>query len=443
MERVAVHHREGVQIGFFHRDQTALAAALAVYRQPLGVSVSGKTSGVLDQLAQRLALLQFIDTLALHLSPYGDIAVVRRHDNHIVILEQDIGFVLSVDQIVVNVQIGDLPAVAINLNATQRSDVVDTSGRIDRIEHRSQRRQRVGPRHGDLARDIHLDAPYLAQRNPNLSAHDPIDFRLDALLSLLDRQTGHGDRTDAGNADAALGRNPVLHRRLGVSPYLDDHFVAGAQHVVGRRRNIIARGERQVPGGENLPAEHRRARVDGHDSEARHRIGVRAHRVSPLLRKTGTTRFRTARSITVTLRCGIGTAVRIAALPRILRLPVRVRANHFAALRLRRRRPAASFVPFGQRGIDLLLGGPHGFGPLDHGRRDLLRRQAARVQRRRENDASHEFDYPVHKHIILIFLKKGKRRTATPFLYARADRPSGRAARPAAPPTAGRSRKAS
>ena len=83
------------------------------------------------------------------------------------------------------------------------------------------------------------------------------------------------------------------------------------------------------------------------------------------------------------------------------------------------------------------------FGPLDHGRRDLLRRQAARVQRRRENDASHEFDYPVHKHIILIFLKKGKRRTATPFLYARADRPSGRAARPAAPPTAGRSRKAS
>ena len=241
----------------------------------------------------------------------------------------------------------------------------------------------------------------------------------------------------------ALGRNPVLHRRLGVSPYLDDHFVAGAQHVVGRRRNIIARGERQVPGGENLPAEHRRARVDGHDSEARHRIGVRAHRVSPLLRKTGTTRFRTARSITVTLRCGIETAVRIAALPRILRLPVRVRANHFAALRLRRRRPAASFVPFGQRGIDLLLGGPHGFGPLDHGRRDLLRRQAARVQRRRENDASHEFDYPVHKHIILIFLKKGKRRIATPFLYARADRPSGRAARPAAPPTAGRSRKAS
>ena len=49
-----------------------------------------------------------------------------------------------------------------------------------------------------------LDAPYLTQRNPNLSAHDPVDFRLDALLSLLDRQTGHGDRTDAGNADACL-----------------------------------------------------------------------------------------------------------------------------------------------------------------------------------------------------------------------------------------------
>ena len=442
MKRVTVHHRESVQIGLLHRDQTALAAALAVDRQPLGIGVPGKPSGILDQLAQRLALLQLIDTLALHLSPYGDVAVVRRNDNHVVVLEQDIGFVLSVDQVVVHVQIGDLPAVAINLNATQRSDVVDTSGRIDCIEHRSQRRQRIGPRHGDLARNIHLDAPYLAQRNPDLSAHDPVDFRLDALLSLLDRQTGHGDRTDAGNADAALGRNPVLHRRLGVSPYLDDHFVAGAQHVVGRRRNIIARGERQVPGGENLPAEHRRARVDGHDSEARHRIGVRAHRVSPLplLRKAGT-----ARSITATLHSAIGTAVRIAALPRILRLPVRVRTDHLAALplRLRRRRPAASFVPFGQRGIDLLLGGPHGFGPLDHGRRDLLRRQAARVQRRRENDASHEFDYPVHKHIILIFLKKGKRRTATPFLYARADRPSGRAARPAAPPTAGRSRKAS
>ena len=75
-------------------------------------------------------------------------------------------------------------------------------------------------------------------------------------LSLRYREAGQTHEAHIGDDDITVGGNGLLHRLLAGAPDVDDHLIAGAQHVVGRRGNILSRGEGEILRVEDVPAEH-------------------------------------------------------------------------------------------------------------------------------------------------------------------------------------------
>ena len=194
------------------------------------------------------------------------------YDDHIVVLQGNVGLVFPVEDIVVHIEPGHAFIVAIHLNIAQRTDRIHSSGHIQRIEQGSQRRQSVGARDDHFAGNIHPDAADFPQRDPQV---DPPGFDLgihrthlffDGLASLRHRLTAEEDHPDRRQADHSVGTDGPGIRSLGISPQLDQKLIAGRKNVIFRSRHVEIRLESQIRRIENLTAEHPTGATEGPSS---------------------------------------------------------------------------------------------------------------------------------------------------------------------------------
>ena len=115
-----------------HRVQ---GAALADDAHGAAVGVAGESAGILDERLQAFVLLHFIVHGSLDAAGDADQTVVGLDDDHIVVSQTHVAGGLAVEDVVIDVDGRYEAVVAVDLDVTQRTDVVDAARHVEGVEH--------------------------------------------------------------------------------------------------------------------------------------------------------------------------------------------------------------------------------------------------------------------------------------------------------------------
>ena len=136
----------------------------------LAVGIACESAGVFQQGAEALFLLHFVEHGALYLAGDVDQTLVTAHDDDIVVGQFDVARSAAVKDVVVDVDGRDESVVAVYLDVTQRTDVVDTTGHVQGIEYCCKGAEGIGARSVHLAHDVDQYRARLSYGELNLTA---------------------------------------------------------------------------------------------------------------------------------------------------------------------------------------------------------------------------------------------------------------------------------
>ena len=164
---------------------------------------------------------------------------------------------VALNQVFINVDGGNLLSVAEHADVAQRAQLVDAAGSIQRIEGGRKAGEGVGAGTHDFAHHLDLQRADAAHGELEMAVAVALaELFLQRGLSLRYREAGQAHKAHIGDDDIAVGGDGLLHRLLAGAPDVDDYLVAGAQHIVGGRGNVLCRGEGEILRVEDIPAEH-------------------------------------------------------------------------------------------------------------------------------------------------------------------------------------------
>ena len=229
----------------------------------LGIGISRKAAGIIDQRPERFVALHLIVHRTLHITIDADEQFVGRNNDHIALLETDVVRKPPVEDILIEIHRGVLLAAAHDPHVAQRTDIRHASGLVEGMEYRGERREPVRSGSGDLAHDVDLDRADLTQRHPHvgdgLIARDPGIFlgkdSTDLVVGLTDGQPVQIDGADLRHHDIAFGRNLLPDIVFVDAPDVDDDLIPGAEFIILGSRQILIRFEGQRPPGKDVVAE--------------------------------------------------------------------------------------------------------------------------------------------------------------------------------------------
>ena len=183
--------------------------------------------------------------------------IIGTYLNDVVILQTDITCQATVENELIDIDYRHQPTLTIQLDVTQRTDIVSTSGTIECMEHGRQGTQSISSRHTNLTQHIDLNGACLAQCR--------IDFRTLEIASKLgiDTRFGCADRQSA-NMNGTIFRHIDFTLRtyrqlqvLGRSAIdIDNELVARTQNIVLRRGNVHIGLESQRLVVKDITAKH-------------------------------------------------------------------------------------------------------------------------------------------------------------------------------------------
>ena len=103
IQRISVFQQEAIHLELTHRVHGILTSAFTYQPHIIRISVSGKSSGIIQNTGNAFVFFHFIKHRTLHLTSYIHQAFVRPYHNHIVIRQTDIALCIPVQDVIVDV----------------------------------------------------------------------------------------------------------------------------------------------------------------------------------------------------------------------------------------------------------------------------------------------------------------------------------------------------
>lgn len=201
--RIPVHQRKSPVADAVHVKQLVLASRGAHHADLSSVGIAREAPGIRQQLRKRLPGFQLVAHRAFDAPRDLHQKIVRRNQHDIALFQTDVVFRIPVEKVLVNVNGGDLPTAAKHPDIAQGTDVCNTTGFVQRMEDRGERRQAVCARGCDLSQNVHLNRPQLTQRNTDIRRGSltrnarifPREKTAKAVVGCADRKPVQVDRT--------------------------------------------------------------------------------------------------------------------------------------------------------------------------------------------------------------------------------------------------------
>ena len=255
--RVAIHQLEGGHLEFRDIVSREAFTGYTVDTDSLGVGACGKATCIFEQRSHALVLLHFISHRALDITGNVDNALVRTNHDDIVVGQTDITRELTIEDIVVDIDRGDLTTTTEDLDIAQGTEAVSTIGDVDGMEHRGKSREGVGTGSNHLTHHIDRDRTGLTDSHPDLGTAIALaQGFLDLGIGCIHRETTDMNGAIACHHDGTIGGYLELLRLLRGTIDIDEHLVARTYHITGGRGNVHIGLERDFFLIENIAAEH-------------------------------------------------------------------------------------------------------------------------------------------------------------------------------------------
>ena len=215
----------------------------------------GEAAGDADQFEQGLLVPKLVDGGAANLS--GDRGEAGHHgdEDHVSLLQADVGARVAGQEQVVQVDLLDLLPSAQDLDAPQRPDVLHPARDGEHLDRRLEGADVVPAGGAYLAHHGDADPLHPAQGDVGGDRGDGGNLRLEKGSHLLERLARHVKGAELREEDLAV---PVDHhplRPFDAAPHLDDDLVAGAHDVAGAHGGVFDELGGAWGRGEQLVAE--------------------------------------------------------------------------------------------------------------------------------------------------------------------------------------------
>ena len=171
-------HGDGIAIGHLEVRHVELVyiiygialATLAHQANRLLVGIASKTACIFQQGRNALVLTHLVEHRALHITGNTYQAIVRTHLDDIVIMQHDITCQTTIQDILVDIHNGYQFSSTIYLDVTQGTEIADTTGTIQGVEHGSKGTEGIGTRGLYLAHHIDHDGTGLTNGELQVTA---------------------------------------------------------------------------------------------------------------------------------------------------------------------------------------------------------------------------------------------------------------------------------
>ena len=232
-------------------------AALAVDADSLAVSVAGESARILKERSYRLIGFHLIIHRTLHLTRDVHEAVVRSHNDDVVVGKTYIARKLAVEDIVIDIYYRNKAVVAINLDVTQRTYLVRAASHVKGVEDSGKGRERIRTRSLHLAHHVHHDGAGLSHGQTNLAAAvAAAKCGAQTSVGLRDGQTAYLYRTEALDGNATVRRNRTLLRLLRRSIHVHEDGITRTETIVLRSGDVHVRLEGKLLIVKDIASEH-------------------------------------------------------------------------------------------------------------------------------------------------------------------------------------------
>ena len=157
-----------------------------------------KATRILKKGGHTLILLHLISHRALHIASNINDAVVGTHDDDIAISQADIARKTTIEDIIIDIDNGQLTTATIDLDITERTQTVDTASHVKGMEYGGKSGKRISARSRDLTHHIHRDSTCLSDGHTDAGLTITLSqLVLNLLIGLCHSQSAYFYRPEA------------------------------------------------------------------------------------------------------------------------------------------------------------------------------------------------------------------------------------------------------
>ncbi len=203
-----------------------------------------ETAGQVDRVRGRRSALHFIDCRAMHLAAHRNGGTDRGHEHDVAWQQLRIVRGVAAQEHVVQIEGPDHLTLALELNAAQGADRLHAARGEQRGRDAPKTADRVRARPARLSEHKHANRSRVAHRHVGAHPdHLARDAFFEALLHCREALAAHADRTQLGEAHAAIAAHDERYRAVLVAVQLHVKLIASTHDVVRRHRHVRDRRE--------------------------------------------------------------------------------------------------------------------------------------------------------------------------------------------------------
>ena len=220
------------------------------------ICLGREAPGQMHQVSRARLPPQFVDRRTAHFAGGADRGAHRWNEDHVSRQQARVARGISVQQQVVQVELGDDASVSLQLDVAQRSNRFHAAAHEQCVGDGCEAAHRVRTGLVGFAHHEDADRAQVAHGNGHLRADHLIRHALlDAGLRFADAQPADGDGTQLREIDSAVAIDDQRVLALRVADQLDVEAVARTDHVFRWHRDVRHRRERGRHPGKQVVAE--------------------------------------------------------------------------------------------------------------------------------------------------------------------------------------------
>ena len=257
IHRVGIAYLKLVPFEVAERVDTLLPTRFSEQGDVVLKGIARETTGIFNECTDTFGRFHFVAHGTLHLT--GDIndTLIRPYNNNVVGCQTNVPAQTAIENKIIDIDRGNQLTAAIHLDRTQRTDVIDSSRRIERMKHGRESRECVSAGHFYLPHHVHRNRFGLSHGEFHLRAAETrSQGGAQFGIGLCHSHTAHLNGTKAFDIDDSLGRNRGSILLLRSPPNIDIHRISGSQTVVARGRNVHFRLESEFIVVEDVATKH-------------------------------------------------------------------------------------------------------------------------------------------------------------------------------------------
>ena len=232
---------------------------------PVRVHQYRGAAGIAQDFAHRLLRrFQFVDGRGVDRAGERDPRPDRLEHDHVAGRELHVARLVTLDQELVHVELGDDARIAPQQHLAHRAVGRRATRRHQRAEQGRLAGQGVDPGPLRRADHEHLDGAKLPECDAQVEiGEQPADLRPQMALEVGGLDAGDAEAADPRQVEHAVAVDRAAKVDIDRTPAADDDLVAGADRVVGRDRHVVQRREAVGGVGEEAGAEGRQHAARG------------------------------------------------------------------------------------------------------------------------------------------------------------------------------------